>query len=205
VVYKESVFLNVPFDRSYKPLLEAAVFAIYDCGFVARCASEDEDSSAIRLEKIFELIRQSKYGIHDISRVELDLKNGLPRFNMPLELGIWLGAKRFGKKKQRSKRALVLDRFEHRFKIYCSDISGQDIRSHDNDPLVVIRRIRNWLRNSPDYKGVAFPGPGRMVARYRHFRAALSKNCRTEGLNARQLEFNDYSILVATWLRVNPK
>jgi hypothetical protein len=89
MAYTNSVFLNVPFDKTYKPLFDAAVFAIYDCGFVARCAREDEDSSRIRVEKIYDLIAESKYGIHDISRVTLDSKYGLPRFNMPLELGMF--------------------------------------------------------------------------------------------------------------------
>jgi hypothetical protein len=205
LAYKNSVFLNVPFDRNYKPLLEAAVFAIYDCGFVARCASEDEDSSAIRVQKIYDLISESKYGIHDISRVGLDHKNRLPRFNMPLELGLWLGAKKFGNKDDRSKRALILDKLDHRFKIFCSDISGQDIRSHQNNPATVIQRVRNWLRNSPDYKSVLFPGPEKMVVRYQLFRAQLRALCLDNGLNPRKLEFNDYCILLAGWLKVNPK
>jgi hypothetical protein len=104
VAYDKSVFLNVPFDRAYKRLCEAAVFAICDCGLIARCAKEDEDSSTPRVEKIYKLINESKYGIHDISRVTLDSKNRLPRFNMPLELGIWLGARRYGSKRIRSKQ-----------------------------------------------------------------------------------------------------
>jgi hypothetical protein len=204
VAYSNSVFLNVPFDRSYKRLFEAAVFAIYECGFIARSAKEDEDSSTPRVEKIYELIQESKYGIHDISRVTLDPKNRLPRFNMPLELGIWLGAKRYGNKRDREKRALVLDKVDHRYQKFCSDISGQDPTSHNNDPAVVIRRIRNWLRNSPEYKNVAFPGPEKMVARYAQFRAQLRAQCKPHGLNWRNLEFNDYSNLVAGWLKINP-
>lgn len=205
MAYKNSVFLNVPFDRRYKRLFEAAVFAIYDCGFVARCAKEDEDSSKVRVEKIYELIAESKYGIHDISRVTLDSKTRLPRFNMPLELGLWLGAKRFGSKNDSMKRALVLDKMEHRYQALCSDISGQDIRAHKNDVDTIITKIRNWLRNSPDYKDVAFPGPEKMVERYAEFRAQLSAQCKDQGLNPKNLEFNDYSNLVAGWLKVNPK
>jgi hypothetical protein len=205
VAYKNSVFLNVPFDRKYNRLLEAAVFAIYDCGFVARCAREDEDSSDVRVEKIYELISESKYGIHDISRVTLDSKNRLPRFNMPLELGLWLGAKRFGNKNHRLKRALVLDKIDYRFQVFCSDIAGQDIRDHQNDTCKIIHRIRNWLRNSPDYKDVVFPGPEKMVRRYAQFRAQLAAQSKDQGLDPRRLEFNDYSILVAGWLKVNPR
>ena len=96
MAYKNSVFLNVPFDPKYKRLFEAAIFAIYDCGIIARSAKEDEDSSEPRVEKIYELLQESKYGLHDISCVTLDTKNRLPRFNMPLELGVWLGAQRYG-------------------------------------------------------------------------------------------------------------
>lgn len=204
MTYTNSVFLNVPFDRPYKRLFEAAIFTIYDCGFIARSAKEDEDSSTPRVDKIYELIQQSKYGIHDISRVTLDSKNRLPRFNMPLELGIWLGSKRYGSKRDRAKRALVLDKLDHRYQKFCSDISGQDPRSHNNDPAIIIRRVRNWLRNSPDYKNVAFPGPEKMIDRYKQFRTQLPAQCKLNGLNWRNLEFNDYSNLVAGWLRVNP-
>jgi hypothetical protein len=204
VSYSNSVFLNVPFDASYRPLLEAAVFAIYDCGFVARCALEDEDSSRVRIEKIYDLIADSKYGVHDISRVTLDSKSRLPRFNMPLELGLWLGAKRYGNKRHRQKRALVLDEIDDRYRVFCSDISGQDPKSHFNDTTILIRRIRNWLRNSADNKHVKFPGPERMVTRYQRFRMQLPALCKELGLNFRRLEFNDYSILVVGWLRINP-
>jgi hypothetical protein len=204
VAYHNSVFLNVPFDRSYKRLFEAAVFAIYDCGFEACSASEDEDSSVPRVEKIYDLIRNSKYGIHDISRVTLDSENRLPRFNMPLELGIWMGAKRYGSERDRDKRALVLDKLDHRYHQFCSDISGQDPKSHNNDPDIVIRRIRNWLRNSPDYKKVVFPGAEKIVSRHKRFRAQLPTQCKRTGLNWRNLEFNDYSLLVSGWLTINP-
>jgi hypothetical protein len=204
VAYNNSVFLNVPFDRSYKRLFEAAVFAVYDCGFIPRSAKEDDDSSTARVEKIYKLIQESKYGIHDISRVTLDTRNRLPRFNMPLELGIWLGAKRYGSELDRSKRALVLDKVDHRYQKFCSDISGQDVRSHNNDPSIMIRNVRNWLRNSPDLRAVAFPGPEKMVERYEQFRARLRVECRMRGLNLSNLEFNDYASLVVGWLKINP-
>lgn len=205
VAYKNSVFLNVPFDRTYRPLLEAAVFTVHDCGFVARCALEDDDSSRIRVDKIYELISDSRYGIHDISRVTLDSAHRLPRFNMPLELGLWLGATRFGSKRDREKRALILDRLPHRYQIFCSDIAGHDPRFHKNDPATLIRLIRNWLRNSPEYKHVAFPGPDRIVNRYVRFREQLPTMCRNQGLTSNKLEFNDYVKLVIGWLVINPR
>lgn len=90
-----SVFVNVPFDDHYAPLFEALVFAITACGYRVRCALEEDDSGDIRIEKLDRLIRQSARSIHDLSRTELGA-NELPRFNMPFELGLAIGAKRFG-------------------------------------------------------------------------------------------------------------
>ena len=205
MAYKNWVFLNVPFDRKYKPLLEAAVFVIYDCGFIARSAMEDDDGSVVRIEKLYRLISESKYGIHDISRVTLDTKNRLPRFNMPLELGLFLGAKRFGVAKDKKKRALVLDITEYRYQKFCSDIAGQDIRAHKNNTTVLIRKIRNWLRSSPHLKGLIVPSPETIAKRYRKFQKDLPTLCRPYGLSSNSLEFNDYSTLVGGWLKANPK
>jgi hypothetical protein len=93
--YDHSVFINCPFDVEYTPLFEAVVFAINDAGFRAKCARERLDSSQLRLQKIIELISSSRYSIHDLSRTGLDDTTSLPRFNMPLELGIDLGCKAF--------------------------------------------------------------------------------------------------------------
>lgn len=111
--YNDNVFINCPFDSAYKPLFDAMVFAVYDCGFVARCALEEDDASEARIDKIYSIIADCRYGIHDISRTELDTDSNLPRFNMPLELGVFLGAKKFGIEEQKRKKSLVLDREMH--------------------------------------------------------------------------------------------
>jgi hypothetical protein len=64
-------------------------------GFSARCTLEFDDASELRLDKIMRIIEQCAYGIHDISAVGLSAGTNLPRFNMPLELGLYLGCKRF--------------------------------------------------------------------------------------------------------------
>jgi len=91
--FERYVFINCPFDDEYVPIFEAVVFAVHDAGFRPKCARERLDSSEIRLQKIVDLIRSSRYSIHDLSRTELDQATALPRFNMPLELGIDLGCK----------------------------------------------------------------------------------------------------------------
>ena len=46
---------------------------------------------------------------------------------MPLELGIFLGAKRFGRAEQKGKVCLILDTERYRYQQFMSDIAGQDI------------------------------------------------------------------------------
>ena len=85
-----SVFINCPFDPDYRPLFEAMVFTVARCGFAPRCAMEIVDGAGTRIEKIMDLIGKCPLGIHDISRTGLDHDSGLPRFNMPFELGLFL-------------------------------------------------------------------------------------------------------------------
>jgi hypothetical protein len=56
--YDRNVFINCPFDIQFQPLFRAIVFAVEDCGFLARCALEVEDSGEVRVNKI--LSRQSR-------------------------------------------------------------------------------------------------------------------------------------------------
>src|ERR1700687_2295884 len=86
------VFVNCPFDSDYKQQFNALIFTIYDCGFYPRCALEAVDSGQLRFQKICQLILECSYGIHDLSRIELAPSTQLPRFNMALELGLFLGA-----------------------------------------------------------------------------------------------------------------
>ena len=94
--YTSNVFINCPFDDQYGPIFDVLIFTIFDCGFVPRCAKEIDDSAQIRIDRIFKIINECKFSIHDVSRTELDPNTSLPRFNMPLELGMFLGARRFG-------------------------------------------------------------------------------------------------------------
>jgi hypothetical protein len=202
--YDDRVFLNVPFDKRYRALLEALVFAVHDCGFVARCALEGDDGSVVRLDKIYSIMAECRYGIHDLSRTTLDSANRLPRFNMPLELGVFLGAKRFGGPQQRRKVCLIFDKEPYRYQKFCSDIAGQDIRAHDNDGRVAIEVVRNWLRTSRKMGSGDIPGGARVADRYRQFRRQLPAMCDQAGLEVGALIFLDYRTLVVGWLDENP-
>jgi hypothetical protein len=169
------VFINCPFDSRYQPIFNAIVFAVNDLGFVARCSLDEDDATEFRLAKIERMIEQCRYGINDLSAVALDIATNLPRFNMPLELGLFLGCRRFGPSNQNRKRALILDSEPHRYRQFISDISGQDIRAHGNDPEKAIREVRDWLQASSRRSGLA--GGGEIIGRYRRFQVDLPEIC----------------------------
>lgn len=198
--YDESVFINCPFDSAYKDLFEAIVFAVQDCGFIARCAKEARDSGEVRIEKIISIVRSCRYGIHDISRTELDPVHGLPRFNMPLELGLFVGAKAFGRDRQRSKSTLILDTERFRYQKFCSDIAGQDIEVHGGDPAIAIRRVRDWLSDSAD---ALIPSGSKIVPRFHQFQDDLPLYCAPYGLDETELTFIDFRNMVGFWLEAN--
>lgn len=147
-----SVFINCPFDGAYQPLLRAACFAVVACGYKPRCALDIDDGGKVRLVEIVNLIANCDFSIHDISRVELDTASGLPRFNMPFELGADLGLQIRGTKVQRKRRTLILDTVAHRYDKTLSDISGNDIKCHGNDAKCTIRLVRDWLSHHWDSK-----------------------------------------------------
>jgi hypothetical protein len=196
--YENSVFVNCPFDREYWPLFEAITFAVYDCGFYPRCALEVDDSSQVRIEKITGIIRACRLSVHDISRIETDGDPPMPRFNMPLELGMFLGAKSFGTGEQKKKAGVVLDTEQYRYQRYMSDIAGQDIRAHRGEPEQIIRHVRNFLAtHTPAF----LPGPHKIAHRYRNFRKHLPALCRYLHLDAGSLTFSDLTRLILGYIK----
>jgi hypothetical protein len=202
--YENSVFINCPFDSTYRPLFEAVAFAVYDCGFFPRSALEVDDSSEVRIEKIIRIIADCRLAVHDISRTQLDRKSRLPRFNMPLELGIFIGAKAFGSGEHRRKAAVVFDTDRYRYQKYISDIAGQDIRAHGRSPATMIQQVRDFLLTQCS-EGVALPGGAKIVERYSEFRDDLPTMCARGHLPPPDaLTFRDLTTFIVAWLRTHP-
>ncbi|MCP5053013.1 MAG: nucleotide-binding protein [bacterium] len=200
--YTDNVFINCPFDHQYTQIFNAIVFTVFDCGYTAHCARELDDSLDVRINKITKIISECKYGIHDISRTELSQSSQLPRFNMPLELGLFMGAKEFGEGKQKQKRCLILDKEPYRYQAFISDIAGQDIRPHNNNDAEVIKLIRNWLRNLS--QRMTIPGGVEILKRYRLFQSELPELCKELKLTIDEMTFNDYTAIINIWLKENP-
>lgn len=189
VDYNRNVFLNCPFDDKYEEIFNAAIFAIMDCGFNVRCAKETTDASQVRIQKIYEQIASCKFGIHDLSRIQLDKKSELPRFNMPLELGIFLGAKFLGNNVQKEKVCLVFDEKPFRYQQYLSDISGQDISSHHGESNLMVKQIRDWLIAFSD---VSIPTGSVIWERYERFQKELRGMCKNDKHEVEELTYLDY-------------
>lgn len=198
--YQQSVFINCPFDVAYRPMFDAIVFTVLACGLVPRSALEIDDASQTRIDKIGTLIGGCQCGIHDISRVELN-EHGLPRFNMPPELGLFLGAKRFGGPEQRRKTCLVLDSEPFQYQTFISDISGQDITAHGGDTGRTITAIRNWLSSSLPGDQQAIPGGAEMTRRFGRLRSDLPALCRKLHIEVHELTFTDNVRIVSKWLQ----
>ncbi len=192
------VFINCPFDGAYQPIFRAIIFAVVDLGFVPRCALEVDDAGEVRLAKIVRIIGQCPYGIHDISAVGLTTGIDLPRFNMPLELGLYLGCKFFGTKPHRAKSSLILDSQPFRYRASISDIAGQDIHTHDATPEVAVREVRDWLSNSSKIKGL--PGGLEIAERYLQLLGKLPDLCQPLKRQPDSLTFADYCEMVNIWL-----
>jgi hypothetical protein len=200
--FATSVFINCPFDRDYWPMFEAIVFTIVGCGFRPRCALEELDSGTVRLDKIRKIIGSCLYGVHDLSRVELSASRKLPRFNMPFELGLDIAAKAFGTPPLARKRFLILDAKPYRYQKFISDISGQDIRWHQNRPSKAINVTRSWLRAASGRTSMR--GPVEIKHQFVEFGRQLPENCKRLGLNRKDLLFVEYVELATQWVDTAP-
>lgn len=156
MINPDNVFINCPFDNYYFPLLKPLLFTLIYIDLEPKI-SETSDSGEIRLLKIKNLMADSMYSIHDLSRMEpLKLKD-YPRFNMPFECGIDFGL-RMSSDDYGSKKFLILEKEQHRYQKVISDISGNDIKAHKNEPEQLVKVIRDWFKPTkpeiPRYKEI---------------------------------------------------
>jgi hypothetical protein len=182
---------------TYAPLFRALVFSVSACGFSPRSALELDDGGQARIEKLFSLIGACRYGIHDLSRTELDPKSGLPRFNMPLELGIFLGAKRYGPGEQRTKRLLILDVEPYRYRKFISDLAGIDIHQHSADPVTALKKTRNWLANVSRRQ---LPSADRVARLFLQFTDELPAIATALEFDPADIPYVDFETIVAGWI-----
>ena len=123
----------------------AIIFTIKFLGFTPKLALERDDAGEIRYDKIIELIRTSKYGIHDLSSMVSTRANEPHRLNMAFELGLDHGCRRYKPGKWSEKKYLVLEVNRRSYMKSISDINGTDIRQHGNKPFRAVGAVRDWF------------------------------------------------------------
>lgn len=202
--YAESVFINCPFDKDYESLFRAILFAVCDLELTPISAMQVSDGGQPRIDKILELIENCRFSIHDICRTELDPVHGLPRFNVPFELGLDLGCKRYRTSDQEEKLLLILDTKRDRYRTFLSDIAGQDIANHNGSAEAVISIVRDWLRPYLDPSAVKTQSGRIIYRRYKVFQTELPAHCDNLRWDLDKLSFADFSWAVYNWIRNNP-
>jgi hypothetical protein len=122
---------------------------------------------------------------------------------MPLELGIFLGAKKFGTGLHKKKNCLILEKEQYRYQEYISDISGQDVYHHNDNPEHVVKQIRDWLANTSER--ISVPSSQNIWLRFLKFKDDLPQMCESVNLDIDDLIFRDISMLISAWLETYGK
>jgi hypothetical protein len=147
------VFINCPFDDEYYPLLRSILFTC--CKFdLHPQISETLNAVKSRIITIQEMMEKSKFSIHDLSRNRSRSVDEFARFNMPFELGMDYILTR----QNPEKSMIIFDKNPHDYDRYLSDLSGNDIKTHNNDITIIVKAIRNWLikyfQEGPSYSEI---------------------------------------------------
>lgn len=92
-------------------------------------------------------MRESRFSIHDLSRVQSSASGELARLNMPFELGVDYGLSKCDPDTSTSKSLLIIAADKFLYQAALSDIAGWDIRAHSSDPQEAISQVRAWLQH----------------------------------------------------------
>lgn len=138
-----SVFLNIPYDAAFETLYLAYIVGLTQLGLRVNAAISVPSQG--RLNTIIRLIEQSDSSIHDLSRIET--ASGIPRFNMPVELGLALYRSYVtGGKHQVS----IFETKRYRAQRSTSDVNGIDPQIHNGTPKGVMSGLRNIFSHDGD-------------------------------------------------------
>lgn len=199
--FERNVFVNCPLDDDYRALLGPILFTVCYLGFEAKIASENCDSGLPRLEKILTLIRESKYAIHDISRLRAVEAGDYFRLNMPFELGLDFGCRVYGSGRMTEKRFLILEAERYRYQAALSDLAGTDIQVHGNDPETVVGEVRDWLAS---FLPRSVDGPKRISSEFSDFTLYTLEQLEVRGHSVdgtKRMKVHELKRRMRCWLR----
>jgi len=165
----ETVFLNIPYDLEFQDLFLGYVVGLIQLGLrpIRTLAIPYHDP----LDAIINLIDSSNYSIHDLSRTEST--EGIPRFNMPLELGLALHRRHETRGKH---QVYIFESKPYRTQQSTSDVNGIDPYIHHGKPGEIMTQLRNIFRQQGDTTTVPD-----MFAGYRAIKRRLPEFRRNAG------------------------
>ncbi len=139
----ESVFLNIPYDAAFEDLYLAYIVGLTQLGLQINATLAVPSQG--RLSTIIKLIEESDFSIHDLSRTEAS--RGVPRFNMPVELGIALYRSHITNGRH---RVFIFESRRYRAQRSTSDVNGIDPQIHNGTPKGLMSGLRNIFRQPRD-------------------------------------------------------
>lgn len=158
------VFINCPFDKSYRRKLDAIVFTSVQAGLVPWMAGSSGDIAVPRVDRICEGLRASRYSIHDLTRFRGQGRANLSRFNMPLELGMAIALSQAGDDDDRHDWMFMVP--EGRvYQQFISDLAGFDPTPYDGTSEGVAVAVLSWLAT----RNLATVGPDDLRRKLRKF------------------------------------
>jgi hypothetical protein len=165
----ESVFLNIPYDDAFENLYLAYIVGLTQLGLRINVTLAVPNQG--RLDTIIKLIEQSDFSIHDLSRIEAS--RGIPRFNMPVELGLALYRSHMTKGKH---RLFIFESRRYRAQRSTSDVNGIDPQIHNGTAKGLMGGLRNIFRQPGDVTTVP-----EMLTSYRAVKQKLPQLRRNSG------------------------
>lgn len=117
---------------------------------------------------------------------------------MPFECGVDLGYKFFTKSNK--KKILILDSERYRYQEFISDIAGNDIKAHENEPETAVKNVRDWIRVSSRKK---LPWASTIWLEHNEFTYDINNILESEKINFNDigaLPFSDWIQLIKDWV-----
>ena len=189
---ERTIFVNCPYRPGYQNLLEAQIFAIHALGYIAEAALGSPVSQ--RFPKLCSLIKKCGWSVHDLSLMT-ECVDGLPRLNVPFELGLVMGI--HGSCGKVSKPCLVFDEVQDRYLFVLSDLRGfDDFKAHANNPANVIRELCGWVRRNSRDK---LPNATQLLEQWEHYQRDRADVIQLFGTSPTH-EFEEFRHVISDWL-----
>lgn len=112
-----------------------------------------------------------------------------------------IGAKMISNGRFNQKVCLVLESEQYRYQKFISDIAGNDIRAHGNDPKTAIGCLRDWIRINENE--VMIPWVSKIWSAYTEFDFDFQKLLQENDLDPLDIQaipFSDVIDIMKKWI-----